>query len=194
MSDRYYASIVLGGKIKRSLLPDFVSAITQELGRAPADDPEEWIKEELINSNDGDTLFLDNPEAKWGEFEHLEEWCREHDISYTRNSSQYAEYEPSIAWWHPGMEKAEEKTVNTDGSDVFPRSDLEIMLEDLREFLGKIKTTKDAPLMINEEDSKGTWAKHVLQTGKVDPVDLIEIYLEKESPSVPDLPPLEIID
>lgn len=82
MADRASASIVIGGNISRSLIPDLIKAITFDGGRA------DWEGEPLQDSDvsGGATIEACAYELAGGTFDWTEEFCEDHGLAYVRNS------------------------------------------------------------------------------------------------------------
>lgn len=80
MADRTSASITIGGTLPRSLLPDLATLVQAE-GLST-----EWDGEPFTLSmfREGVPLELMAHEVAWGRFEHLETWCVEHGLPFTR--------------------------------------------------------------------------------------------------------------
>jgi len=96
MSDRFYAEINIGGKVSSELVEDLCSLITgyECDPNFPAIAPKTKLDLlDLAEANDG-IITIRDYEAVNGEFEDLENWCEENNVSYTRYSAGYSEYMP----------------------------------------------------------------------------------------------------
>lgn len=104
MADRFTAEIEVGGNLSPLLVADFISAANKsyalmEWGEWNEVDPA-FIERAAFNK---EPVRFVNEEAAWGEFLELEEWCREHNLTYVRQSESGYEYPGETAWWEPGM-------------------------------------------------------------------------------------------
>jgi hypothetical protein len=107
MSERYAASIKIGGEIRRSRLPELLEAIrtasvSHEWGDACF---EPTSTEDLVKAIRDGHLFLCDDETLYGEFPELEAACRKLRLPYTRWSEGYCEYDAEIVEWRRGMKK-----------------------------------------------------------------------------------------
>jgi hypothetical protein len=130
MSEQMAAEIWIGGKIAASLVPGLCAAIAKEYVSL------EWgdshfrpsTADELLaacreNEQDVRLLWLCDDQARWGEFEDLEQFLREHDIAFTRRSDGRYEYEPAIAEYRPN-EGVFVLAANNSGEVVIPAYEL----------------------------------------------------------------------
>lgn len=104
MSDRYSASIRIGGDLPRRHIARICGLLGLDLKSEAA----------LLPRVEGGWLRHEDNEATWGEFCDLETACRELGLSYVRESDGYYDQAPQAAFWQPGMEGPE--SVTTDGS------------------------------------------------------------------------------
>lgn len=108
MSDYMAAEIHIGGKVPRSV----AQALCQVLNESGAS--LEWgdrpfhpqSTDDLLSARWGDTggpllLRLYDDQARWGEFDTLERFLREHDIPYCRWSDGKYECDPEVQAFHP---------------------------------------------------------------------------------------------
>jgi hypothetical protein len=113
MSDYFPGSIEIGGKVPKALAQELVDAVVNA-GAAEGDDwgGEGWepeTPEDLLKSakESGGTLRLCNDQARYGEFDELEEFCRLNGIAYSRHSDAKYEYDAENVEFRPGMEGPE---------------------------------------------------------------------------------------
>jgi hypothetical protein len=110
MADRMAADIEIGGKVRRSVA-EALCKVINESGTSL-----EWgggcFQPETINDllaarcDDGDNprvLKLFDDQARWGEFEELEKFLREHEITYCRHSEGKYEFTPEAAGYLPQL-------------------------------------------------------------------------------------------
>ena len=86
MADRASASIVIGGNIRRSLIPELVDAIDLDGGRA--DWEGEAVDDSLIVA--GKRLEVFAYELSGGIFETIESFCQSHRLPFVRSSGSCA--------------------------------------------------------------------------------------------------------
>ncbi len=96
MSDRFWAKIWIGGPVPDHLMPDLRERLDREglLG-------ENWIIDDYID--DRSLLALEDSEASMGWFGDLEEWLKDNDIEYDRQSDGYADISPERAAFRRGL-------------------------------------------------------------------------------------------
>jgi len=149
MSDRIPAKIQIGGVVYPSFVDTFISEVNNSNGQRFDD----WggarvdikmTKELQEYIHDGYFTLVDY-EAPWGEFEELENFCRDHDLSYRRATSAKYEYNAEVATWIPGMH--EPLIITTNESEEEMVSGLEVrraisILQSGNEFMA-IKILKD---------------------------------------------------
>ncbi len=94
MADYFWGRIEIGGVLRRKDLLQFCQAVgaTDEF--------------ELLRSVEDGHVVLDDCEARYGQFEELEDVCREVGLPYVRHSDGKYEFSPEIVFWQPGMEGA----------------------------------------------------------------------------------------
>ena len=106
MADRFAAEMWIGGTVTRDVADELADQIrTSDLGT-------EWGEHNLATIDVNDDIFetctdLDgtlrvcDAEARFGELEDLEEFCRENKISYDRRSEGKYEYDPELVRYRP---------------------------------------------------------------------------------------------
>lgn len=105
MSDRWAASISIGGRVPLAVARDLLDVITEE-GVSLDYGEMAWAPQEvddLMEKSEGGSLTLCNDEAKWGEFRDLEIFLTNNKIAFDRSSSGYYEYAPEIVQYRPEM-------------------------------------------------------------------------------------------
>jgi hypothetical protein len=139
MSERMSAWIAIGGNVPRVLVPELCQAIIQEQLSQDWDgdafEPED--EEDLTNALDHEGhLFLCDHEARWGEFDALERFLRQHGIPYDRHSSAKYEYDAQLAQFRPGLGILCD-LASEDGRPLVDRDEVEKVRDALR--TGKIE-------------------------------------------------------
>lgn len=176
MGDRCYAHIEIGGKIRKSLQPDFEKALKSEF----------YFKEsleEFVKANIGldGTLEMEDNEVNYGNFGDLENFCVKHKIPFNRQNAAGDEYGPGSAIYFPDTGLVENQT-NEQGS-IVSLNYLRNILKGLAERI----TIEKAPLYINSEDEfQKAYAEHLLKHGAKDAVEFALEYVNKQYPDVED--------
>ena len=106
MADFFWGEIEIGGPVPRSLVPRLL-----EFAQEPATG---YTPDELTTANlpklfkEFDAtkgyLHLEDPEARYGQFEELETFLLEANIGYNRRSDGKYEFTPEEARFRPGMD------------------------------------------------------------------------------------------
>ncbi len=109
MADRMAGEIFIGGQVSRDLLPDFLEAlsaqfVTIEWGGAQF--CPETAEDLLANCEEHQgsvVLRLCHDEARYGVFETLETFLRDHGIPFDRYSDGRYEFDPLWTCFRPGQ-------------------------------------------------------------------------------------------
>jgi len=114
MADRMAAEISIGGKIPASLVPDLCAVIADDhvcldwgdrrFEPGSAKELMEATQELGTAENPVQLLWLCDDEARWGEFDSLEEFLVQHGIAFTRRSAGKYEYDAELVEYRPGMQ------------------------------------------------------------------------------------------
>ena len=133
MADRFPGHIKLGGTItietveERIMVEAALSAFAEwcspsygepEFGDIPLADVAEHLNEEGY-------LHGKHDQARYGQFEEVEDACRMAGIGYIRHSSARYEYDAEIVEWRPGMESPFEQIADENGNTNVPGSTVE---------------------------------------------------------------------
>lgn len=107
MSERYAASIKIGGEIRQGDLAALLDAITKasichDWGEPPF---EPKSAEDLATAIRDGHLFLCDDQTRYGEFPELETTCRKLGLAYTRWCEGYCEYDAEVIDWRPSMKE-----------------------------------------------------------------------------------------
>lgn len=188
MSDHFYARIRIGGRLPSKDLPEFLDTINGEIS-------ERKTEEDLRGcTQKAGCLDLEDNQARYGQFNDVETYCRKHNLSYVRDSDSYAEYDAEKAFWRPGMKEAECLLTNKNAHPVIDKRNILEYMEDLRKFLKKVKSVDDAPIKINSEHPHhAAYAKRILETNSIDVLDLLQLRINMEYPDSGTLPAFEIV-
>lgn len=191
MSDRMYAEIHIGGSLYRRDLEEFIELACSANRDEKVD--EAWLlRYAKENDTDGEIILRD-PEVAWGKFEDLEKFCEDHDLTYRRETEGKYEYDPETAYWTPGMKEALCMVTSRDGNATVQVGTLRHEIGNLKKFLKKVNKIEKAPLHINDKDpQRKAWAKHILSQNKIDPLDLLSIWISSEYPDTGSIPPFVI--
>jgi hypothetical protein len=108
MSERMAAEIHIGGKIPAAVAVGLAGVVQREgvsLEWGGGRFEPESAQALLEASQDGDDgtglLRLYDDQARWGEFEELEAFCRQHHVAYTRHSEGRYDCGPETAEYRP---------------------------------------------------------------------------------------------
>jgi len=118
-----YATISIGGAIKRSDIERFIAAAENDY--AYPDDGRGLLGAALIDAKlDNTALVLIGEDVPWGEFDELEALCRELGLAYARRSDpNQGNWGEHTVFWQPGMREPE--TIATrDGEPVMTGSEI----------------------------------------------------------------------
>ena len=99
MADRMAASIEIGGKMKKGLLHELITLVSEhgtDDGSTAAD--KKYVMEAIKNNK---FLALSDPDIAWGEFTDIEKFCKEHGLYYKRHTSPKYEHEGEIHYYVP---------------------------------------------------------------------------------------------
>lgn len=147
MSDYFPAEMQIGGALcltppkgrKKSEWTDqiqtFLSLVRDQNADYEGNPHHATTPRELIEELNSDGfLTVADAEASWGEFEELEEMCRDLGLSYNRQSDQYAEYMGEMVWWRPGMKEVGSCLCDNEGRPI-------VRAAPVREALGELLGT-----------------------------------------------------
>ena len=90
MSEHFWGRIEVGGRLQRGNLSRFCAALGIEEG-------------DLHNTIEDGHFVFERGDAAYGQFEELEQLCRELGLPYRRQSDGKYEFSPEVVFWHPGM-------------------------------------------------------------------------------------------
>lgn len=140
MSDRFPGEICIGGTLRvADHDPDDVSEFLGQCSEQPTQWGEPSQCEEVtlstisqvINENSGFIIFRDD-QARYGEFEELEELCRQLGLSYDRTSEARYEYGGELVRWRPDMERPMIEDADQSGKPMVHCDRIEECLATLR--------------------------------------------------------------
>jgi len=193
MSDPMYGKIIIGGKLKKKLVPELIEAIKENVwGNFTDEDIESTV--EACKQNPQAIEFYE-PEANYGQFVTLEEFCKKHDLTFTRYSEGSYECLPEICSWD-GTEKKEYHTAcDTDEHPVLDRNDVYQFIDAIEEL---VKDHTKIPLYVNEKDKDPEWwkqivAKYLAKNLSTDVLEVLKAIINERYPQPVEVPPLEII-
>lgn len=126
MADYMSAKITIGGKLKASDVDTLIKAIVDQAVSLEYDEapPEEDEIRERLNENE--VVFYDI-EARYGQFEDLEQVCRDLGLNYVRHSEGKYDYEAEFVVYEPGMDEPLELLATNDGRPACTLDDLKEM-------------------------------------------------------------------
>ena len=175
MADRMPAEIWIGGKLPRSLLDEFpISNLRLDWDSTPFDATTE---EGILNARDDNGLLhFADCEIAWGEYQELEEWLREHNIPFQRQSSGKFEYDPCLVEFRPDLpDKPDRCTLTTqEGVAVVCGKEIERVVQSMARLVGNKKRSAENRLK--------AWERIYRKMIRIVP------------PKLPPLPSFEIVD
>lgn len=121
MADYFWGEIEIGGPVPLSLVERLLGEIGQHVDRDSigtrftAADPASLLAQ--LDENTG-LLHLVNEQARYGQFEELEEFLRNHEIAYDRRSFGKYEFTPEEARFRPGMDEPAVRLLTHDDTPV----------------------------------------------------------------------------
>lgn len=150
MSDRFPGEIYIGGKIPESRIFGLIQAINQQQCssdwgdrvikiQVTEGDVESCkrellrlviLKDDYLSQSQGEGwLHLCDDQARYGEFEEIENYCENHHISYSRISSCSFGYDAERKEYRPGMSEPQIITSNQNGDAVVPVTSIKMLLD-----------------------------------------------------------------
>ncbi len=145
MADYMAAHIKIGGKLQRSKLQEFLSLIqdlsAEDYWSSPAD--QEYMQECL---GDKKPIGLYDDEARYGQFEELERFCVENNLTFRRQSSPKYEYDGQIRYFSP--DAGDQYIGATDDGEAYLR------LSELKDYQDKGLTLQEVIEKVEEYDGK----------------------------------------
>ena len=121
MADYFWGEIEIGGPVRRRLVKKLLGAIGDKMDRGregvkfTATDPASLLEE--LDESTG-YLHLVNEQARYGQFEELEEFLQNHGIAFNRRSSGKYEFTPEEVRFRPGMKGPEVRLMTHDDKPV----------------------------------------------------------------------------
>jgi len=144
VSDRFHASIQIGGPVSTSLIPALKARISSAGLISPGDALHQYLDEDSL-------LVLEDEQASYGEFPDLEGWLQRHRIEFDRHSSGYFNLLPE--WVSFRMRQGRTlHLLNGGGDQVISHRDVQQVLADstslpaLKAALAKILGPEVPPL------------------------------------------------
>ena len=134
MGEYYSAEIHIGGTVERSKLKELVLVLrksaVQDLDESDLATNE--IAQLLLSPEDAPVHFRDN-QAKSGQFEEIESYCRTMGISYDRYSDSHYELDAECSYWRPGFDEPRTFVTDSAGEHYVPLRDVKDLLVKERE-------------------------------------------------------------
>jgi hypothetical protein len=176
MSERLTGEIWIGGAIKPDQAPELCTAIrSQQLSLEWGDasfEPHdaEQLLEGLDDLDGASVLHFCNDQANWGQFAELEEFLREHHLSYARRTGSSDCYDGALVEFRPGRELV----ILTTNANGHPVAEMEIV--------------EKAWYLLKEAQQSLRQGKNVL--GQLD--QAIQLLAGLIPPELPPLPPFVV--
>lgn len=182
MSDYFYGSIEIGGKLPATDVPAFIKALNYE-----------GFEQGTTTLATGKSLEYSDEQATYGTFPDLETFCQKHGLTFTRKSSGKYEFDPEEVHWEPGMKEPEVMYTLEDGKEILTQEGLTQKFKKVESLMKKF-SMKEAPLHINSRDTlKKTFARYMLKHGKKDAYEIVKEYLCNGVGNDNTVPPFEIV-
>ena len=121
MADYYWGEIEIGGPVRRRLVKKLLGAIGDQMDRGregvefTATDPASLL--EQLDPSTG-YLHLTDEQARYGQFEELEEFLQNHGIAFDRRSFGKYEFTPEEVRFRPGMKRPAVRLMTHDDKPV----------------------------------------------------------------------------
>ena len=140
MADRFPGEIHIGGTLR--VADHDADDVSEFLGQC-SEQPTQWGEsshggaltletiDEVIDEDTGWITFR-HDQACYGEFQELEEICRELGLSYDRTSDAKYEHDGELVRWRPGMEQPLVENATQSGSPLIDRDRVEACLATLK--------------------------------------------------------------
>ena len=139
MGEYFPGEIQIGGKLKAELLDEFLQVV-RDSGALDEEYDEPFTAtsaEELDGFMNGDGhLSLADPEARYGHFEEIEEFCQAHELSYNQHNDPKYEYDSENVYWRLGMEGPLTVCSNNNGVDLVDVNKIRPVVEELAGLVG----------------------------------------------------------
>ncbi|REK39226.1 MAG: hypothetical protein DWQ46_18240 [Planctomycetota bacterium] len=171
------AEIWIGGKVPASVAPELCAVIASqcvatEWGDAHfAPESPQDLLDACKDTSGVALLWLCDDQARWGEFDALETFLREHGISYKRRSDGRYEYDAELIEYRPERDVVA-TTTNAEGEPIIPVSKLAAV---------------DAVLDSAQQARSRSEMLAALQAAQ-------QLLREQLPPNVPPLEPFSIVD
>lgn len=186
------AQIYIGGTIKGQETLDKFKALVDE------------VKEFNLNGaaniaeaqKNGEPFYLSNSDARYGEFEDLEDFCKDNNLSYVRyTGSDGGDITPMVQWWVPGMEKPVYRATSSEGDVTVPLISLQQIFSAVEEVCSKELPKALPKLLRSEQWGVPEFVKDTLERGGVpNPYEYLKQWVIAKYPVIhqDDLPPFKV--
>ena len=140
MADRFPGEIHIGGTLRvAEHNPDDIDTFLAECCEQPTDWGESAHGEALtldtidqVIDQDTGLIIFRHDQACYGEFQELEEICRELGLPYDRTSDAKYEHDGELVRWRPGMERPLVENATQGGNPLIDRERVEACLATLK--------------------------------------------------------------
>lgn len=130
MADYFYANIEIWGKFDRGKIEELLDVldVEQPANFTIEDNSSEISPQKAIleSYNEKMPLYIEDKQARCGEFEVIESFCIDNNIPFLRTSSGYCEYTPEEVYYDG--QKLENIITDADGYSVIRISEIEDLL------------------------------------------------------------------
>jgi hypothetical protein len=187
MAEYFWGAIAIGGQVKKDLLPDLHKALIEEINDSSQD--------EIMNDLQACTLKpqpieYSQSDARWGEFEGIQGFCKKHKIQYLVKSEAAIDCDAQMKYFD-GNEEIE-VVCSQDFDPTIGKYHFKRYLKLIKEMCADMSLV---PLNMDSRNfHEKEVAKAIATTGSDDPLTILEYVIEKRFPDVGDVPALEFID
>jgi hypothetical protein len=116
LGEWFNASVRIGGKMPRSLLPDLLDAIEQDGGGLDWDEGGITEADLIAAVAPNESLLITNPQASYGQMDAIEAFCRENGLAFRSACDAHYELAGEVHHWRPGFERVLSAGADNDGN------------------------------------------------------------------------------
>lgn len=145
MADYFFAKIKIGGKLSKSNIDEIYEIIENNhveifgvghLNDLPSNMRESFQKEIELSIKTADIIHFESDQAKWGEFDHLQEYLENNGIPFILESGPYFD--------NPERRRVFNPEKNIDSSQILVNGDEILLKRNVAEVIEMLKTNQTA--------------------------------------------------
>ena len=184
MSEWIAAEIWIGGKIPAALVPELCRLIGEETALECGEAAfEPTAARELMKArrNEHGTLLLHlvDDQARWGQFEALEQFLEQHGVPFRRRTEGKYQYDPELIEFRPGLGPLQFMTDHS-GRPVVPAAGLQAIDAAVKQALAGAQHSSTRSLALKLRGIQRRVRAHLPRT--VPPLESFEIVQEVAAP------------